>query len=196
MGYAYRRFSDPLTFDSYTQDIGWTVQGGDSPSAFQSSGDYDVTQFDLALGHLSGSNAAVVSLWANDLGALGPQLGSWGVSGQPTFGGLGSVLRRQRRAELAAYRDPRTQGLLNRAAGRATFRRARRPAVARAPPPSAVSGMRWRRRALGSTMPVEESEDRLVEGVVAITGDHVVGAGDVDELGVGRELQEVLHPLR
>ena len=83
-------FSDFGAGDSYTQDFGWTVQGGYSASAFQSSGDYDVTQIDLALGHVSGTNAAVVSLWTNELGTLGTQLGSWGVSGQPTFGDFGA----------------------------------------------------------------------------------------------------------
>jgi len=38
----------------------------------------------------------------------------------------------------------------------------------------------------------EESEDGRVEGVVAVAGDHVVGAGDVGVLGVRDELQEIV----
>ena len=43
----------------------------------------------------------------------------------------------------------------------------------------------------------EEGHDRVVEEVVAVAGDHVTGAGDVDHLRVRHQLEELrAHPLR
>ena len=44
-------------------------------------------------------------------------------------------------------------------------------------------------------MASEEGEHGVVERVVAVAGDHVVGAGDVGVLGMRHELEEVVHPL-
>ena len=45
-------------------------------------------------------------------------------------------------------------------------------------------------------MAFEERDDRVGEGVVAITGHHVARATDVDVLGVGRIGAERLHAFR
>lgn len=44
-------------------------------------------------------------------------------------------------------------------------------------------------------MAVEEPEDRLVEDLVAVTGDHVTGTGDIGVLGVGNPSEEVAGAL-
>jgi hypothetical protein len=50
-------------------------------SLFLSPGNYDVTQIDVALFNLAGTNSAVISLYT---AANFELLGSWGVSGQPS----------------------------------------------------------------------------------------------------------------
>ena len=67
--------SGPTGFFAGTQTPAW---------AFTSGGDYAVGQIDLALSNFAGTNSAVVSLWTDVGGALGTELGSWAVSGQPS----------------------------------------------------------------------------------------------------------------
>lgn len=87
-------FSDFGPSDSFNQSSGWTVgtntgQPGDSfapADAFTSSATYNLTQIDLALANLAGTNAATVSLWTDVGGAPATELDSWNVSGQGAFG--------------------------------------------------------------------------------------------------------------
>ena len=80
---------------SYSYDCctGWAVFGASSsigplvPAMFFTSPQNDnVTQIDLALGYLQGTNSAVVSLWTDVANTPSTELGSWPVSGQPSFG--------------------------------------------------------------------------------------------------------------
>jgi len=55
-----------------------------APAAlFVSSGNYDVTQIDVALSYTEGTNGATISLFTDVSEAPGALLGSWAVSGQP-----------------------------------------------------------------------------------------------------------------
>jgi hypothetical protein len=79
----------------YNQFTGATISGADSlvgldlshSESFAVSGSYQLSQIDLGLGFVSGTNSAVVSLWE---GAT--ELGSWNVSDLPGFGSTSSIL--------------------------------------------------------------------------------------------------------
>jgi hypothetical protein len=81
--------------DLYNQFTGWTISGPDSAiggpfshsESFTVSGTYLLSQIDLGLGFVNGTNSAVVSLWD---GAT--ELGSWNVSNQPDFATTSSIL--------------------------------------------------------------------------------------------------------
>jgi len=53
---------------------------------FTSAGTYDVTQIDVALAYLRGTNEAEISLWTDAGGSPGTELGDWTVKDQPFFG--------------------------------------------------------------------------------------------------------------
>lgn len=53
---------------------------------FTSPGNYSVSQIDVALTWVSGTNGAVVSLWTDGGSVPGTALGSWVVSNLPPFG--------------------------------------------------------------------------------------------------------------
>jgi hypothetical protein len=53
-------------------------------SEFTSTGNYDVTQIDLAVGNAKGDNGAVVSLWTLSAYLPGTELGSWTLTGLPS----------------------------------------------------------------------------------------------------------------
>lgn len=79
--------------DTYNSCIGWNVSepggGGSFTSAmsFTPSSSAQVTQIDVALSHISGTNNATIELARDDGGGIpGTVLGSWSVSGQPAFG--------------------------------------------------------------------------------------------------------------
>lgn len=79
--------------NAYACCIGWTVsESGSGPGYFTSamsftpSSSAQVTQIDVALGHVSGANNATIEL-ARDAGGIpGTVLGAWGVAGQPPLG--------------------------------------------------------------------------------------------------------------
>lgn len=91
-------FSDLGPGQSYDCCSGWTVSGSSSTlgqslvsaSEFTAAKGGAVGAIDVAIGHISGTNGATVSLWTDNAGALGSQLGSWDVSGLATFGSTGS----------------------------------------------------------------------------------------------------------
>jgi hypothetical protein len=73
---------------------GWAVAGPSSASpggaqtqadSFTSPINAAVSQIDVALGHLSGTNSAVVSLWTDVDSALGTELGAWTLTNQGKF---------------------------------------------------------------------------------------------------------------
>ncbi len=71
--------------DGSQSGAGWQVNADFIPSSeFTSPGNYSVTQLSVALGYLSGTNGATISLLnAGPSGAPGKVLGSWSVAGQP-----------------------------------------------------------------------------------------------------------------
>jgi hypothetical protein len=88
-------FTDLGAGDSYNGGTGWTASGAASnigneyapASEFTAATNGKVAEIDVALGHVSGTNGATISLFDDAGGALGAQLGSWDVSGLPVFGG-------------------------------------------------------------------------------------------------------------
>lgn len=85
--------------NSYDSATGWTVSGTTAPVGFQTLaqgfaalGDFDIEQIDIGFGLVSGTNSARVSLWTDSSGVTGSQLGSWDVSGIPTFGSTSTGL--------------------------------------------------------------------------------------------------------
>jgi PEP-CTERM motif len=61
-------------------------------NGFTSPGAYDVTQIDIALANISGTNEAEVSLWTDVGGVQGTELGDWTVNDQPAFGSTSTEL--------------------------------------------------------------------------------------------------------
>jgi hypothetical protein len=80
--------------NNYNSGIGWTVSESGSPpgffrvaTSFVPSSGAQVTQIDLALGHVSGTNNATIRLAQdNGAGLPGAILGTFSVFLQPTFG--------------------------------------------------------------------------------------------------------------
>jgi hypothetical protein len=92
-------FDDFGAGDTYYCCEGWTASGPNSPygtfwaaNEFTSSGDYSVTQIDLGIGYVSGTNSATVELTTDNGGIPGTVLGSWGISGQPSLGAATDVI--------------------------------------------------------------------------------------------------------
>jgi hypothetical protein len=93
-------FTDLATGGSYDCCSSSDVSGSASSlgfyfaygSAFTSPGPYNVTQIDVAVGHIDGSNVAEVGLWTYSGGLPGTELGSWTVSNQPDAGSTSTTL--------------------------------------------------------------------------------------------------------
>src|ERR1035438_2868113 len=86
MGDNFPIFSDCGPGNSYDGNNAYVVAGagalGDTiltANAFTSSGDYAVTQIDLGLTWVTGTNGAIVSLWTENGTVPGAELGSWAV---------------------------------------------------------------------------------------------------------------------
>jgi hypothetical protein len=93
MGDNFPIFSDCGPGNSYDGNNAYVVAGagalGDTiltANAFTSSGDYAVTQIDLGLTWVTGTNGAIVSLWTENGTVPGAELGSWAVFDLPPFG--------------------------------------------------------------------------------------------------------------
>lgn len=83
---------------SYNTPNGWLVSGNAAGGydevafAFTASGNYSVSQIDVALTNVSGTNGAIISLLDSDDGVPGTVLGSWSVSGlQPVNTATGAI---------------------------------------------------------------------------------------------------------
>ncbi len=88
--YIYNNFGPG---NAYNCCVGWTV--GESGSSvglaasamsFTPSSNAQVTQIDLALGHVGGTNNATIELARDNGGIPGAVIGSWGAAGLPAFG--------------------------------------------------------------------------------------------------------------
>lgn len=87
-------FSDFGPGNSYTSGIGWTVSGPASTAGFfqsvampfTSSGDYQLSQIDIALGFAGGTNSATLTLNSDNSGTPGAVLMTWNLSSLPAFG--------------------------------------------------------------------------------------------------------------
>ena len=86
-------FSDFGPGNSYTSGIGWTVAGQAAGGSFQSvampftsSGDYQLSQIDIALSFADGTNSAVVTLNSDSSGMPGGVLMTWNLLNLPAFG--------------------------------------------------------------------------------------------------------------
>jgi len=84
----------------YDPSIGWTVSGStsaeviayDAAGTFTSSGSYAVTQIDLGIGNVSGTNGATVELTTDNSGVPGTVLQTWNISSLPDFGSTSTTL--------------------------------------------------------------------------------------------------------
>ena len=92
-------FSDLGNPPSYNCCSGWTVGGQNSivglvrdANQFTSLTSGQVTQIDVGLGWVTGTNAATISLWTSANNLPGTMLGSWDVSNQPVFGSTSNIL--------------------------------------------------------------------------------------------------------
>lgn len=87
-------FSDFGPGNSYTSGVGWTVSGPVSAAGyfqsvampFTSSGNYQLSQIDIALSFGAGTNSAMVTLNSDSSGAPGGVLMMWNLSTLPAFG--------------------------------------------------------------------------------------------------------------
>jgi hypothetical protein len=87
--------------NAYNCCVGWTVgEPGStvglatSAMSFTPSSNAQLTQIDLALGHVNGANNATIELAHDNGGIPGTVIGAWGVAGQPAMGtccGLSTV---------------------------------------------------------------------------------------------------------
>jgi hypothetical protein len=68
---------------------GFYIADGD---AFNVGAPYNVTEIDIAIGNVDGTNKAEVALWTDSGGLPGTELGSWVVTDQPTAGSSSTVL--------------------------------------------------------------------------------------------------------
>lgn len=79
--------------NAYNSSTGWTVSGSSSGTgqqftsamSFTPTSNAQVTQIDLGLTHVSGWNTATVQLARDSGGIPGTVLGTWTVSGQPSY---------------------------------------------------------------------------------------------------------------
>ena len=97
--FADTAFSDLGDPPSYNCCSGWTVGGQNSivglvrdANQFTSLTSGQVTQIDVGLGWVTGTNAATISLWTSVGDLPGSMLGTWDVSNQPNFGSTSNIL--------------------------------------------------------------------------------------------------------
>jgi hypothetical protein len=83
----------------YDPTEGWTVSGAlygvfayDAAGTFTSSGSYAVTQIDLGIGNVRGTNGATVELTTDNSGAPGTVLQTWNISSLPDFASTSTTL--------------------------------------------------------------------------------------------------------
>jgi hypothetical protein len=63
---------------------GWIIQA----NQFTAGASGSVSEIDVAIGYVTGRvNGATISLWTNNAGVPGAQLGSWNITSLPAFGG-------------------------------------------------------------------------------------------------------------
>jgi hypothetical protein len=93
---AYSNLGDP---PSYNCCSGWTVGGVNSPvglirdaEQFTSATSGSVSQIDVGLGWVTGTDAATISLWTSVGDLPGTELGSWDVFNMPVFGSTSTIL--------------------------------------------------------------------------------------------------------
>jgi hypothetical protein len=93
---AYSNLGNP---PSYNCCSGWTVGGVNSivglvrnAEQFTSAVSGEVSQIDVGLGWVVGTDAATISLWTSVNDLPGMELGSWGVSNMPVFGSTSTIL--------------------------------------------------------------------------------------------------------
>jgi hypothetical protein len=84
----YSTFGPNNTYINSIYEINGGSSGITYPDAmpFQSATGAAVSQIDIALGYLSGTNGADVQLWTNSGNALGQLLGSWSLANLPALG--------------------------------------------------------------------------------------------------------------
>lgn len=84
---------------AYNPDSGWTEDGPDISSPYYlqamaftpTTGDYQLTQLDLAIGWISGTNGYKLYLDEDNRGVPGKEIAEWDVTGLYTFGTCCSV---------------------------------------------------------------------------------------------------------
>jgi hypothetical protein len=93
---AFSDLGNPIFYNCCS---GWTVGGQNSivglvrdANQFTSLTSGDVTQIDVGLGWVTGTNAATISLWTSVGDLPGTMLGTWGISNQPNFGSTSSIV--------------------------------------------------------------------------------------------------------
>jgi len=62
--------------------VGWIIQANEFTALATGS----VSEIDVAIGFVVGTNGATVSLWTDNNGIPGAQLGTWDISNLPAFG--------------------------------------------------------------------------------------------------------------
>jgi len=87
-------YSDFGSNNNYDCCEGYTISGSNSvigtaysdAMLFTSGANYSVTQLDVAVGYVTGTNGAQISIAEDNGGIPGTSLGSWAVTGLTTFG--------------------------------------------------------------------------------------------------------------
>ncbi len=88
-------FSDFGPGNTFQDNIGYTISGNTSPvgesivsaMSFTSTGNYNLTQIDAALGYVTGVNSITFTLNTDVGGLPGVIMESWALTNLPTFGG-------------------------------------------------------------------------------------------------------------
>jgi hypothetical protein len=62
--------------------VGWIIQA----NQFTAAAGGNVSEIDVAIGYVTGTNGATVSLWTDNGGIPGAQLGTWNIGPLPVFG--------------------------------------------------------------------------------------------------------------
>lgn len=82
----------------YQETSAYSVNGVSTPPiytamAFTPSANYDLSQIDLALGNISGTNSAIVTILTDSSDAPGTVLDTWDLTGLPAFGTTSTTLQ-------------------------------------------------------------------------------------------------------
>src|SRR5690349_5796048 len=76
------------TISGPTSAPGWIIQANQFTAGFSGS----VSQIDVAMGYVTGAlNGATISLWSDNGGIPGSQLGSWNITNLTNFGSCCAV---------------------------------------------------------------------------------------------------------